>query len=1698
MASLKDLAENIKKLFNNTASNFNQPRTQSWQNKQPVFKTPLAQARPIQWGQVGQQVQQQAPNVIKQSRPLVNNFLNLSAGGINSKLPTYGQIGNTLINNAKASYQRTADITKALGKTTNPQIAQWSKGKIGLMTPEDEKAIKDDMIFMVGNIGGLGKLARIKSPEYQKAYKGFVHDIKNSSFVNNIGRDLKEAEVQVLIDKLSKFNPNQFRSMWDQQAIKLARFMSLHKSGVVANLPRVGLGTKEVGKKPTKVLTNNESRAIQEVFNQKLEHIKQLSSSADDYSNKLTKLVQDTIKSNNRDRTVLSGLRTSLNKELIGSVGEQGGYKQNYAMLQTLKKDPNWAHLETIEANIAQLDDFLLNASKKPIAQPPTPKAGLYDTGKLQSKKLEFDALVKKMESEKARLNKIDPNRQISVMGDNLLSSKDYNRMQELGGEISRTEDALRGISSQADIKEIVQLKRQLRQKGISFNEKASKQELQSLAGKVNLVSEVKPSGLKSVDAGANPVINQSRVAQPTTGGATGQNLVVKSSSPVLKSEGYGAVKMPEKATEKIRIVSKQTSPVGKTSSPSPIIPQTGVNKTGFISKMRERVQDNWIRIKNLERQKGVKVDESTSPYLKEELYHGRVATRLENVKDTIKQIDQDILNTSKTTKIADKELKTQINKYLQAKHAPERNAIHGDGAAGMTNKEAQATIKELSKNKEIVRLSGKVKELNNKTLDILYEGQVIDKKTYDLLKTTYKEHVPLNRVMSETDDMTQILVNKGFNVKGTGIKRAKGSEREVADILTNTVANVEAAIVRAEKNRVNLATLKFARNNPQLGIFEEIRPQAIGETFGGKAILQKVEDPLVLTIRENGKPVYLKIKDEKLASAFQGIGNERLPSLFKFVETFTRFYSGLHTRFNPEFAFSNKVRDLQEMAVYMASQKGVGFTGAFKAVGRDTGSAKAILDAIRGKTTEDARLYNQMRMDGGTTGGMALSTRKQVEINLKQIEQINRSNPRKAVEKLLEGFDKWNTIFEDSTRLSVYKEALSRGFSREHAASLAKNSTVNFNKKGTGGPIINALYMFSNASIQGSVKMLRALKDPKVLATVSTLMGASAYTVNSWNDAIDPKWRDKVTAWDKMSNVVVMLPSDEGVKYITLPVSWGTKPLWAMANASYDLATGNMDIKEGASLIANAAFDAYNPAGGTSLVSAATPTIFDTPFELFFNQSWTGSSIKPDWMKGLPQAEQKWKDTDKTLSGKVASVLTSSLSKNTNRLIDISPNDLLYAYQAYIGGTGKFLSRAINTGTSLISGEVAPAKDTPFINRFYKTRSDEQVQSSIAKQSQVGFMSSLKKYDTGSVEQKEAIKTYLRQLGSDNERQSVLFKLRDQGFDTKGISYSAKKLGGMTNTPITAENITFEKNPEDPKNIFEKVSLAARGVLVDPENTIKAIFTQEELRKIEGNAVILKRQEFLNKSKDKSLARDHIIPLGLGGDNSDENLQYVDKEWHAKKTALDTKLIKQLQNGQITKEEARKQVKEWVANNPTKVYVLEEGAEKIGSFTDSENVYTYTDKESGNEITVDLSEPIEAPKYTGNKEVDKKLKSRYTSAINKRINDIVDLYENGQLTADEAEKLIGEIRTQASKAGGSGKGKKPKKITIKSLTPSKAITFSKSSAKLPSAIKLKSPPVLKTNKARKINIKVADTKVPALKIKPFKNSLTEGFIKLK
>jgi len=856
--------------------------------------------------------------------------------------------------------------------------------------------------------------------------------------------------------------------------------------------------------------------------------------------------------------------------------------------------------------------------------------------------------------------------------------------------------------------------------------------------------------------------------------------------------------------------------------------------------KVRTYVQDSWYSAKKLE--KTGKRNESINPSEAQELYSGRVGARLENLKKEVETIDADIVKTGKNLGT---DLKKEVNDYLQATHAPERNKIHGDGAAGMTNKEAKnvlSGISNSSSSKEVVRIANNIKKLNDQTLEILKDGGVIGEDTYSKLKKTYKNYVPLNRIMPEDDDVIQVLTGgKGLNVVGTGIKRAKGSSRQVADILTNTYANLGEAIARSEKNRVNLATLEFARNNKDLGLFEEIKPKAIGTSFDGeKPILEQINDPDVLKIRENGKPVYLKIKDEGLSKMYQAIGQERLPSALKSVEAITRFYSSLATRFNPEFVLSNKIRDLQEMMVNVSAKKGVDFGGAAKSGARDLASMKSVTEAMVGKDTEGARLYNQMRADGGTTGGMSLSTRKNLELDISAIEKINRSNSRKAVEMLVGGIEKWNTIFEDSTRLSVYKTALDRGMSRDQAALLAKNATLNFNKKGTAGPIINSLYMFSNASIQGTTNTLRAMKNPKVAAVISTLVGTATYTVNRWNDSVDPEWRDKVTEWDRNSNLVVMLPSDDGgANYATIPVAWGIKPIKVMADRFYDTTSGKgKGILGSAEDVLVSAIDAYNPIGGTDLISTMTPTALDMPVDLARNKSWSGSDIKPDWKEGLPKADQYFDSLKKSKFGEMLIGATGKVSESTGRKIDISPQDLNYVVDQLIGGGGRFIERSANTTSGIVKGEEIQSRDIPFWNRFVKERTEEEVKSGIERSGRSDVLEGFRKFQTGSQEQKNAIQEYLKNLPSDEDRQREAFILRDSGFDMKGIS-----------TSINSINI---------RSTYEKVDdLMKQGKVTEANKIIEGLSKEDEDResfnRMRGN----QKPDWYNPEKTKEATKE-------------------------------------------------------------------------------------------------------------------------------------------------------------------------------------------------------------------------------------------------
>lgn len=800
-------------------------------------------------------------------------------------------------------------------------------------------------------------------------------------------------------------------------------------------------------------------------------------------------------------------------------------------------------------------------------------------------------------------------------------------------------------------------------------------------------------------------------------------------------------------------------------------------NSEPFV-KFQEGVQDNWVRVKRLMEKEGVKFADDSNPYQEQQLFHGIVGALEEDVEKRLRDINRAIVKLAKKDGIEPPAMRQQVNDFLYARHAIERNAALGDNAAGITTQKAKEMLAAIDGNassKAIKESAEQLQQINNEVLDILLDGEVISESLHKTLRERYKTHVPLNRIIDDEADeiFEDVLGAAGLKIKGAApIRKAKGSDLEVADIQANIIASYKQAIERAQKNKVNLATYKMAKENDMFGgTFTEWKPKAIGTDFKGRPILQQVDDPLVLPFRLKGEQKYLRINDLRLAKAFQGVAKDQLPAAVRAIGVVTRFYSSMATRFNPEFAFSNIVRDSQDLFVNMFAMRSG--KSAVKSTARTPKSATDIMAWLAGKDTEGARLYKQMRADGGTTGGLGLSTRREIELDVKSIVGESENVARRMFNKTIRGVDNYNRVFEDATRLSAYKQALEDGLSRKQAAFIAKNATFNFNTKGSAGAVINSLYMFANASIQGSIRTIRSLRNPKVAGVTVGLMGAATWTMHGHNDSIDPDWRSKVSPYDLKHSMIWVLPPDEDgtFRYTTIPVSWGLKPVKIMMDRAYEGANGrSTDVGEAIGDVTSSFWDAYNPAGGTDFMSTITPSILDIPLDVARNKAWHGGMIYPDWMEGLPASEQVFSDTQESLRGKTAIEISKQLEKIG---VEQSPEVFEYVFDQLIGGAGRSIQRTAETTTATATGnlgEVNP-RELFLINRFYKEQTPERVQKMQKKAAQKELQEDLKNIKD-PVERKDTIRDYIRDMERE-DAQSVLFKLDSIGFDVKGISFS-------------------------------------------------------------------------------------------------------------------------------------------------------------------------------------------------------------------------------------------------------------------------------------------------------------------------------------
>jgi Large polyvalent protein associated domain 38 len=768
------------------------------------------------------------------------------------------------------------------------------------------------------------------------------------------------------------------------------------------------------------------------------------------------------------------------------------------------------------------------------------------------------------------------------------------------------------------------------------------------------------------------------------------------------------------------------------------------------LDRFRIGAQDKMLRLKRVqaavEAARGAALPTNQDAYLAEELYH-KVGELLERFRvERIEPLADAIAKAEVTV--------DQVNDFLQARGAPERNAQIAkinpdmpDGGSGWTNAEAKEAL-------DAFRAAGIYDALNEiatkhvdpiirATRDVLTAGDLVDAETRIQWMQIYKHYVPYRGfeqggTAAERLETERARIGRGFDIRGDESKRALGRESRAGDTLAYIMAQYEEAVVRAEKNKVGKAFLRLVQANPNPALWE-IDTAPLKRVIDNKTGLVTYEhDPRyvladnVMAVKVGGEAHYITIHDPLLARAMKNLGPESMNGFIRAVNSVIRLLAKLLTQWNPAFTIPNLIRDLQTALINIQAQDVPQIAGQ---IARDIPAAmKGAFQGSRGaKETEWQRWYREFGEAGGKISFFGLEdieTRaKQIRAMVRDLGPGNVAKTRRTLRATGQLISDLNGAVENATRLSAYANLRRKGVPKEKAASIARNLTVNFNRRGEWGPYLNAAYLFYNASLQGSVTMVKALarsRKVQAIAAGGILLGALQDILNHAlspddDDTGENRWDAKIGEWTKDHNLVFMNPwaeSDDNMVAFKLPLPYGYNIFPAIGRRISETLRG----KEGATAAHSAGqivagtFDSFSPVGSGStlfdgwegFVRGLSPTLMQPMVEIAVNMDYKGDPIqrsKEQYGRPIPEHMRGFRNT-----GPVAEWVTKQLAELTggsdvrSGAIDVSPAAIDHLAEFFTGGAGRTLKQALELPVRGIEGdwdEFSNPRNWPVMNRF-------------------------------------------------------------------------------------------------------------------------------------------------------------------------------------------------------------------------------------------------------------------------------------------------------------------------------------------------------------------------------------------------------------
>ena len=729
-------------------------------------------------------------------------------------------------------------------------------------------------------------------------------------------------------------------------------------------------------------------------------------------------------------------------------------------------------------------------------------------------------------------------------------------------------------------------------------------------------------------------------------------------------------------------------------------------------------------------------------------------------------------------------------NAYLYALHAKERNARISElskgkivDGSGMSNAEADKIMAFVGGLPELKR--GALKEVDRQVHDIIKQTNqtyidgglipdyLLDTDIDDDTKVEferYGSYVPLRGYadpessLDVADERVLTSTNKNGSKNKPNIS-ALGRSSYAGDILANVAVQHHQAIDKSERNKVGQSLLKLLESKDidtsEFGRVLDKHPMKRAMVNGSIRYVPDRDfndpDQPILAVRRDGKE-YLLLLDEKIATSMKGtLSPKQANAAVRFLHNITRFYANLLTSYNPSFLLSNWPRDI-ETAIFNAQQYEM--KGSSKDIIKNVPKAFwALLKVLNGKENANpywANRYKEFYENGGQNVlnqmSNLVSASQDIESTIGNMVAADNQGLTEKVKKsflgkgasLLNTVEAVNSAVENSTRLAFFdtmvssleaqnvpkKEALKR------AAFAARNLTTNFQKGGEYKNGLNSMYLFFNASMQGSMAIFNSLVNSKKARKLAASIVVFGFMMDQINAAIsDDDDEDGVNDYDDISEYTLghnlILPDLNGDgTYTKIPMAYGLNTLFNFGRVTSNLirgaagSEGTYTPQQAAKELTSYVTEMINPFGGNSALTFLSPTVGDLPVELLTNKDFRDAPVYKELSPYQPHLSRSglyWSTTSPSAVW-TSKFINDTLGRGDDYIpgeilgmrVDVQPDVIEHIFGFMTGGLGRLVNQAADTATSNIPNaamgrwESDMIRTTPIMNKFFTAVTDK------------------------------------------------------------------------------------------------------------------------------------------------------------------------------------------------------------------------------------------------------------------------------------------------------------------------------------------------------------------------------------------------------